>query len=429
MFILYDLIFLIISLFYLPVYLFRGKFHRGFAARLGFLPKGLTLGRPIWIHAVSVGEAMAVRPLVRELKKTWPGKKFVLSTVTPTGNKIAQGIAGGDDLITFLPLDFSFIVKRVIRRINPCVFIIVETEIWPNLISRLYKNNIPIVLLNARISDKSFKGYRMIKFLMQPILRKVGLFCVQAQRDAERLLFLGASPEKVKVTGNMKFDLNDCTDYRNDYTDYRIKLGLNSGERLLVAGSTHPGEEEIMLQAYKGLLRRFPDLKLLLAPRHPQRSGAVAGIASRFAFHPVCVSQLPDKCPACSANAVFILDTVGELVSFYCAADIVFVGGSLVKRGGHNILEPAAAGKPVIFGPFMFNFRGISELFLKNEAAFLARGPEELEEKISWLLSNPARAAELAVAGRRLIQDNQGATRRNLEYIKAACFERQVMLV
>ena len=414
----YDFIFLIIAIAYLPIYLFRRKFHPEFWQRLGFLPQGLKPGRPIWIHAVSVGEVVAARPLFARLKKSYPDKQFVISTVTPTGNRIAKSMAGEGDLVTFLPLDFSFIVKRVINEINPSLFIIVETEIWPNLILALQKKNVPIVSLNVRISDRSFRGYRRIKWLLQPVLNKISLFCAQTARDAERLARLGVSSDKVKVTGNMKFDLNDYTDYKNDCTDYRLKLGLNSGERLWVAGSTHPGEEEILLGVYKELRAEFTELRLLLAPRHAERSRAIADIVLRFGFRAMLVSGLPGNCPACSSGAVFILDRLGELASFYNAADIVFVGGSLVKKGGHNILEPAAAGKPVVFGPQMFNFRDIAELFLKNDAALMAADAEELKGKISLLLGNPVLAAGLASRASGVILENRGATQRNLELLR-----------
>ena len=206
MFILYDLIFLVFTLIYLPIYLFRGKFHRGFLARLGILPKNLSLDRPVWIHAVSLGEAISTRGLVEELRKAYPHKKFALSTVTATGNKIAREISRTGDFVTYLPLDFSFTVKTVINRINPGLFIIAETEIWPNLIAHLSKKGIPIVTVNARISDSSFKGYSAIKPLIKPILNKISLFCAQADLDADRLKKLGVAADKIKVTGNMKFD-------------------------------------------------------------------------------------------------------------------------------------------------------------------------------------------------------------------------------
>jgi len=419
MWILYDFIFLIITLVHLPVYLLRRKIHPGFQMRLGILPSGLKLNKPIWIHAVSVGEAMAVKNLVRELRITYPDKRFFISTVTPTGNKIAKGIAKETDFVAYFPLDLSFVVRRVVDKINPSLFIIMETEIWPNLISCLYRKKIPIVLVNGRLSDRSFKGYRCIKFLLKPLLNKINLFCVQTKTDAQRLMRLGGLENKIKITGNMKFDLKDCADLKKDYIDCKLKLGLKSDEKLFVASSTHPGEEGIILGVYKELLREFPDLRLLIAPRHPERATEIVNLIKKFDFESKRISVLLDKRTNEQTNkrTIFILDTIGQLLSFYAIADIVFVGGSLIKKGGHNILEPASLGKPVIFGPYMFNFRDIAGLFLENKACVLAHNREELFLNIKDLLRNPGKSTELSQRAKAIILQNQGATTRNLECI------------
>lgn len=413
MFILYDLIFLIFILIYLPVYLFKGKFHRGFFARLGILPKNLILDRPIWIHAVSVGEAMVVRGLIEELRKCYPARKFVISTVTPTGNKIVKAMAMPGDLVTYLPLDFSFIVKGVISRINPEVFIIAETEIWPNLITCLHKQDIPIITVNGRISDASFRGYLAVKPLIKPILNRVNLFCVQTESDADRLKQLGVATDKIKVTGNMKFD--QLAGVGAD--GYRQRLGLASEEKLLIAGSTHWPEEEIVLAAYKVVLNSFPDLKLLIAPRHPQRARGLLKTVSAFGFSGFEISRLSTQGFDRAASHVFILDTVGELANFYALADIVFIGGSLIKKGGHNILEPASLRKPVIFGPHMFNFRDIAGMFLENNAAIMVHNQLDLASAVELLLNNSFRVRQLTNNAREVIMRNQGATKRNIQAI------------
>ena len=246
MFIIYDLLFLIFALVYLPVYFFRGKLNSGLLRRVGFLPAQLNLDRPIWIHAVSVGEAVAIRGLVVQLRKVYPQKKIVISTVTATGNKIAQGLVNPGDFLTYLPLDFSFIVKHVLNKINPCIFIIAETEIWPNLITGLYKMKIPVVTVNGRISDGSYGGYRAIKFFIRPILRMVKQFCVQSEADALRLQSLGVDKQNIQVTGNLKFDINLDQVAKIDGQIYRQKLRLTQNDKLLVCGSTHPQEEEII---------------------------------------------------------------------------------------------------------------------------------------------------------------------------------------
>ncbi len=418
MFIFYDVIFLIFTAVYLPIYLFKGKFHHGFFRRLGFLPEGLNLDRPIWIHAVSVGEAVSVKGLVGELRKAYPHKKLVISTVTATGNKIARGLIGDGDLLTYLPLDFSFIVRKVIKKINPSLFIIAETEIWPNLITCLHKQKVPVVTVNGRISDRSYSGYRAIKLLIRPILRKVGKFCVQSETDALRLVNLGVDKGNIQVTGNVKFDINLEAAVGFDPLAGRRKLMLGLDDKLWVCGSTHPGEEEIIIKAYKELLLSFPKLKLLLVPRHPERSRDVGRLVSGNSFMPVFISSISGACPTCINNPVFILDVMGELLNYYSAADFVFIGGSLVKTGGHNILEPASQKKPVTFGPYMFNFRDIAKLFLENKAAVMVADYQDLVNKAKEILASNLLSKQMVERAYELIIRNKGATKKNIEVIK-----------
>ncbi|MEI6632056.1 MAG: 3-deoxy-D-manno-octulosonic acid transferase, partial [bacterium] len=314
------------------------------------------------------------------------------------------------DFVIYLPLDLSFIINNFIKRVNPFLFIVAETEIWPNLLNSLHKRRIPIIAVNARISDNSFKGYYGIKFLIKPILNKVSLFCTQSEHDARRLAHLGVEKSRLRVTGNMKFDLKP--------QELKFKpsgLRLKFEEQLWVCGSAHPGEEEIILAVYKELLEDFSDLRLLLAPRHPERSSEVASLAQSLGFKAIKTSS--GEQPGEDSKVVYILDSVGELLSFYSIAHIVFVGGSLVKKGGHNILEPAALGKPIIFGAQMFNFRDIAQLFLKNKAALQVHNQEELKNKVRLLLSDPSAIQQLGQAAKDLIKNNQGATQRNLDCI------------
>jgi 3-deoxy-D-manno-octulosonic-acid transferase len=415
MFIIYDLIFLVVALVTLPIYLFKRKLHRGMLARFGKMPADLNLNAPVWIHAVSVGEAIAIRGLVEELRKIFPQKKFVISTVTPTGNKIARGLAKEGDLVTYLPADFSFIVKGVIRRLKPAFFIIAETEIWPNLITCLFRQKVPVAVVNGRISDSSYGGYSLIKFLIKPILNKISLFCVQTPRDAQRLFSLGVAREKVKVTGNLKFDALRAIPHP---AEKKRELGLAGQEKLVVCGSTHSGEEENILAAYRALLSEFTHLRLLIAPRHPERAADIEKLILKFNFQPLRISQIGQQPKADELKPVFILDAVGQLLDFYAIADIVFVGGSLIKKGGHNILEPASLSKPVIFGPFMFNFRDIAELFLEHQAAIEVGNQPELQNKIRFFLRHPEQAAALGQKARDLVLRNQGATQKTCQYLK-----------
>jgi 3-deoxy-D-manno-octulosonic-acid transferase len=417
MYIIYDFIFMLFVLIQLPVYLFKGKLKKSFLPRLGFLPRNLNLDRPIWIHAVSVGEAQAVKGLLDELRKVYRDKKFIISTVTATGNKIVHSFVREGDFVTYLPLDLSFIVKHVVAKINPSLFIIAETEIWPNMISALNQKHIPIILVNGRISDASLRGYRAIKFLLKGTLNKINACCVQSERDTLRFKIIGVSEDKIRVTGNMKFDAALLNLDIKKQSKLRSDLGLGEEDKFLVCGSTHAGEEEIILETYKKVLGIFKNLKLLIAPRHPERSREVAGLVLRSGFESAMVSNLPTQGDI-RANAIFILDTIGSLNNFYEVADIVFVGGSLVDKGGHNILEPASFSKPVIFGPYMFNFRDIADLFIINNAAVVLHNASELYGCILKLLNDPYESEKLGQRGKQLIVLNIGATLRNVEVIK-----------
>jgi 3-deoxy-D-manno-octulosonic-acid transferase len=418
MFIIYDLIFLVFAVASLPVYLFKGKLHRGLFERLGFIPR-VSWSRPIWVHAVSVGEVMSVRGLIHELRKEYPGKQIILSTVTATGNQVARSAADANIFLLYLPFDLSFIVNSVLSRVNPSLFIIAETEVWPNLIACLYKRRIPTLIVNGRISDASVGGYAVAKFMLKPVINKLNLICAQSEQDSRRFKdALGASAEIIRVTGNMKFDipipeLRDSAGFA-----LRKDMAMYPQDKLLVCGSTRPGEEITILVAYKKLLREFSGLKLVLAPRHPERSREVSLLASKSGFNGVLVSRLPYECAACLTQPVFILDTIGNLLEFYKIADIVFVGGSLVSLGGHNILEPALFSKPVIFGPHMFNFRDISSLFREEKAGIMVNDGKELCEAVAGLLNSPHDARVLGERAAELIRKNRGATSRNLAEIR-----------
>ena len=384
------------------------------------MPDLTHLDRPIWVHAVSVGEAISIKGLLGELRRAYPDKKLVISTVTATGNKIASALISDGDLLTYLPLDFSFIIKKVIKRINPSLFIIAETEIWPNLITALYKQKIPVITVNGRISDSSYSGYRAIRFIIRPILNKITKFCVQSDIDAQRLNNLGVAKENIQISGNVKFDINlgVAPEMELKGAAAREKLWLGLDDKLWVCGSTHAHEEDVIIKAYKELLFSFPKLKLLLAPRHPERSKDIGKLVSENSFMPVFISNISGSCPSCINNPVFILDVMGELMDYYSAADIVFVGGSLVKTGGHNILEPASQKKPVFFGPHMFNFRDISRLFLENEAGVMVHNASDLAVKVKGILSSQLLAKQMVERAYALIMGNKGATKRNIEAVK-----------
>ncbi|MCQ9206989.1 MAG: 3-deoxy-D-manno-octulosonic acid transferase [Omnitrophica bacterium] len=414
----YDIFFFGFSIIYLPYLVIKSKAHEDFAQRFGWLPstvRDVSASRPLWIHAVSVGEVIAAKNFIEELAEKFPGRKIVLSTTTKTGSLIARKIIAENIPKFYFPLDFSFVVRRALDRINPSILIVMETEIWPNLILELSGRKIPVVFVNGRISERSYRGYRRIKFLFGRILKKVTLFSMQAAADAERIIALGAPRTNVKVTGNMKFDTNPPK--TTAPPTGRNAVGEN-GE-LIIAGSTHSGEEEVILDAYSGLAKEFGNLRLLIAPRHIDRVGAIKKLVWQAGFIPVLLSEVKVSEAGHSGKTVFILDTHGELSQLYSIATIVVMGGSLIKRGGHNIVEPARFGKPIIFGSFMFNFRDMARLFLENEAALQVKDATELICALRSLLKDRERRDSLGRAAKKLIDENTGATERNIREVCA----------
>jgi len=398
--------------------------------RLGFFSPSLLakIKKPtIWLHAVSVGEISSAVSLLNNLRKKYPEYQLVISTVTTAGNRIAQQVASNKDLVVYLPYDLSFIVNKVIKKLSPQLFIILETEIWPNLISILAKKKIPLLIVNGRISNKSFKKYQKIKFLLSSVLRKVNFYCMQTKEDSQRIISLGAPREKVGITGNMKFD-SEVPGDRYKKSD----LGLKEENILFVAASTHPGEEEIILEIYKQIDRK--NLRLLIAPRHIERIPQIEKLVQKQELVTQRLSDFfislsaDETMPArdrerlfsdttLSSSTILLLDTIGELSSLFGIADIVFVGGSLVKRGGHNILEPAFFGKPILFGRYMFNFQEVAALFLQGKGAIVVDNAQELKEAICNLLDNRGRREELGKRARQILEENRGATERNMEVI------------
>lgn len=394
--------------------------------RLGIFPKEteerLKEEAYLWVHAVSVGEVNAVSGLVEKIHQEFSNRPIVISTVTQTGNRLAKTIAGKNDLVIYLPLDISFITDKFVAKIRPSLFITTETEIWPNLITSLSRKNVPIILVNGRISLGSFRGYRLIKPLLKNILGAIKLFCMQSESDAQRIIALGADKSSVRVTGNMKFDMSlsafNQTGQAGLSEDYAAKLksNLKEEDQLIIAGSTHSGEEEIIIKVYQRLLRQFGHLRLLLAPRHIERAAEVEKVCQRMGFDAALLSKLDGK--ARDGNCVFILDTIGQLKRLYSLATIVFIGGSLVKKGGHNIIEPAFFGKPVIVGHFMFNFKDITGAFLKRNAVIMVSDETELMEEIRILLLSASKRESLGQRCQETISQNRGATEETFKLIK-----------
>ncbi|MFZ5659624.1 MAG: lipid IV(A) 3-deoxy-D-manno-octulosonic acid transferase [Pseudomonadota bacterium] len=367
--------------------------------RFGFVPR--QPGPLIWVHAVSVGEALAAVPLVRALRERYPHHQVLMTTVTPTGAEVVAARLGDAVQHVYAPYDLPGAVRRFLRRTRPALGIVMETEVWPNLYHYAARQGVPMALANARLSDRSTRGYRRFIRLIGPALRQLSLIAAQSEADAERYRALGA--EHVYVTGNLKFDLPDQREHFIRGRALRRQWGARP---VWVFGSTHAGEEELALEVLARLRRRFPDLLLVLVPRHPQRFDGVAELLRAQALPFVRHSRREVPGPG---DAVLLGDTLGELSDLYGAADVVTVGGSFVPVGGHNVLEAAALGKPVSFGPHMHNFREISAKVLAAGAGAQSMDAAALESRLARWLAQPGEAEAVGARGLQVVDENRGA--------------------
>jgi len=418
--ILYNAVFIIFGIFYLPYFLVTGRYKYGISDRFGFLPEKVkaicSKQKIIWMHAVSVGEAKVAGILAPLLRKAFPSHTLLFSTVTHTGNKIARLAAAENEGVFYLPFDISFITDRVVNLVKPEIFISTETELWPNLIYSLYKSGARLVLTNGRISNRSYPRYKKCKFFISKLLDKFSLVLMQSSQDAARIISLGAPEGKVFVTGNLKFDipLVDCDSKR---AELRKKLNLSEKEILIIAGSTHRGEEEDIINCFVKLEKEYNNIRLLVAPRHIERAQEIENLLSKYGFKSMKVSLLNLQSETCSLKPIFILDTMGELKSMYSASDIVFVGKSLVKKGGQNPIEPASLGKPIIFGRYMFNFQDAVKIFLENNAGIEVEDRKGLYSAVKFLLDNPEERKKLGANAREAIGKNSGASQKTIDLI------------
>ncbi|OGX42173.1 MAG: hypothetical protein A3F87_02410 [Omnitrophica WOR_2 bacterium RIFCSPLOWO2_12_FULL_51_24] len=415
---LYDLFFIIFSVFYLPYFFVSSKW-RGFSRqRMGVFSEDILSkikdSRAIWLHAVSVGEVMASAPLYEELRRNLPDEKIIVSTVTPTGNRIARERFKDAAAVIYLPLDLSGITDKVVELIKPKVALIAETEIWPNFITSLKKSGAKVAIFNGRVSPNSFKNYGMAKPLLKRVLAKVDLFLMQSQADADKIISLGAPKDNVRVTGNLKYDAAMMKPKSEDVGAVR-RLGLGAGEKLLIAGSTNPGEEEKVLRCYKELAVEFPQLRLLVAPRHIDRAGIVAGLSRKYGFTARLLSNGEDK--PLGNYEISILDEMGTLAQLYAAADIVFIGGSLINKGGQNPLEAAYHSKVILFGPYMHNFEGIASNLISAKAAIQVKDEAMLTATLRALLKDDPERRRMGEAARRVLESNSGAAKKNFAFI------------
>jgi 3-deoxy-D-manno-octulosonic-acid transferase len=357
---------------------------------------------------------MASLPLIREILRRLPDRPLWISTVTATGQVTARSRVPEAAGIFYLPYDLPWTVDRVIHRLRPGLFITAETELWPNLVWRLHRYGVPMAMVNGRISDRSYPRYRRFRFLFSPVVRCFDLLCMQSALSARRVRAMGALPERVRVAGNLKFDqpIPDAVDSRV----WRGRLGIRGEALVWVAGSTHPGEEEAILRVFARVREHHPNLRLVVAPRAPERFGEVEALARRMGFSVLRRSEAEGSRER--LTDVILLDTIGELAQVYGIAGVGFVGGSLIPKGGQNPLEVAAHGCPVLFGPHMENFREIAALLSEGGGAWEVSGEEMLEDRMMELLGDPRRAREMGARGREVLASHRGAARRTLGMIR-----------
>jgi 3-deoxy-D-manno-octulosonic-acid transferase len=397
------------------------KYIGSLSQRLGYLPISFNLDgeESIWIHAVSVGEVLTARALLPELRQRYPRLRLFLSTTTMTGQQIARNSLQYVDEVFYFPFDLGFIVNRTLRLVKPRIFIMMETEIWPNLLQACQRAGVRTVLVNGRISSRSYPRYRIARVFFRRVLGNVDRFCMQSEESARRIVAIGANPEKVLVTGSLKFDSLDLPGAGTTADRGRNRVlryfRISQNRPVIIAASTLKGEEEPVFEAFQRIRARVPQTLLIIAPRKPERFDEVEQLARRGGWNVARRSELPvDAEPR---QDVVVLDTIGELAQVYQLATAVFVGGSLVDQGGHNILEPAVFGKAIVFGPHMQNFAEIARAFVDNDAAIQIRSGRELERALLGLLTDPVRRARLGAAARALVEANRGARAKTITAI------------
>jgi len=420
----YNLLFPLVFLLMLPKFisrmLRRGGYKKHFEQRLGIYGHGtvahLTECRRSWIHAVSVGELFVALRFIEEYRKTHPAALFVLSTNTSTGHTLAEQKLDKRDVLIYFPVDLPFVMHRVLNRINPLKLILVECEFWPNLVRQAHKRGVPVSLINGRISDSSFKGYMALRPFTRRLLELINPICMQGRQDAERIIAMGARPETVKTLGTAKYDLPPPAADEDSFARAALKkISVPENALILLGGSTWPGEEEALCKIYKNQRTKHPELFLVLVPRHAERRAEVVKTIQAQGLSFVLRSQLNGDA---MKPDMLVVDTTGELMSFYAAADVVFVGKSLCEHGGQNPIEPALFGKPVVVGPNMENFPSVMDDFLSAGALRQADSFQALEETVSGLLDDPAARARLGEAARNVIESRRGVIQKMVQEVQ-----------
>ena len=416
----YNLAAILIVILILPVFAMRSVRERGFVERLrqsllGFYPKHaldkVAKKNCIWVHAASVGEIVAASPLIKEFHKEFPRSPILVSVVTSSGYEMANRIIKDVDSIIYFPIDLPWLSARILYRIRPRVFLPVETELWPNFLKTAKSLHIPVMMVNGRISDRSVRQYKFLFSILDDMIGTVTKFAMQSPIDAEYIIRLGANPDLVTVTGNTKFD-QTYTDVSPDEKKQIIdEMGLADNEGIFLAGSTHRHEEEPVLDAFREVRKDFPKARLVIAPREILRTTEVVHICKKYGFNVATRTEL-QKHPSTDHDIV-ILDTIGELGKVYSIGDVIYVGGSLVRHGGHNILEPAAHGKAIIVGHHMFNFKDTHALFSKRNACITVNNGSELVREVSRLFHHPEERQRMEDETLTIVKENKGASRKS----------------
>ena len=418
---LYNLLFPLALLFFLPGYVAkmfrRGNYRNKFGQRLGLYDRAtrarLSQGRQTWMHAVSVGEVMIALKLATKLRELDPTLRIALTTTTSTGFTLASREAPDWIEVLYTPLDFWPIMHRAFSAVRPTRIVLVEAEVWPNLTAIAHRRKIPLALVNARLSPRSEERFRRFKWFVRPYFQMLDLICVQEPEDVGRWESLGVASHRIQLVGSIKFDPENVEPHPERPREVLRTLGIESNRPILLAGSTHQGEEEILGRIFLDLRREFPALFLIIAPRHVERSGEIAAQLRAAGLRPVRRSEARTGVSTDS----LLLDTTGELRDWQAVATVVFVGKSLTARGGQNPVEAILAGKPVLFGPHMENFSSLARALVANRAAIQVPDPDSLEEKIGWLLRDREAASHLATNARTVLAGHSGATRRTAQLV------------
>lgn len=412
----YSVLIVLLTPFVLVYFALRGirdrEYIRRWRERFGFI--GVRdKHNGIWVHAASVGEFNAASPLIRALLKAYPEIPLTVTTLTPTGSERVKRDLGNQVLHSYIPIDMPFAARRFLNRLQPRLIIVMETEIWPNLYLQSQRLNIPLLMANARLSERSTKRFRYFPGFVKQVLQTVSWIGAQSSADADRLVSCGANSQSTVMTGNLKFDLGVPASLEEKAM--ALRSGWGAQRPVLVAGSTHEADEGVVIPAFVSLLKTVPDALLILAPRYPERFTRAAQLAKTAGLR----TELRSQAEICSEQAqCFVIDTLGELLDYYACADVAFVGGSIGDQGGHNALEPAALGKPVLFGPNMENAREIASQLILNNAALRVTGQQDFQQAAERILTDGALRDSMGQSGRSLVEKNKGALKLTLEAVE-----------